>query len=108
VKAADVLVRYKNGRLDRDGAADACVRLVMRNIEGLHNPVLRAAHSTVRKLSYRLTKGCERAIGAYVAWKIATGVSNVLERFSARALSFNQAKDALQQVMQGVARLEYK
>jgi len=35
-------------------------------------------------------------------------VSRLLDRFSSRAMSFPQAKDALKELLQGVATLEYK
>jgi glycosyltransferase involved in cell wall biosynthesis len=108
VKSADVLVRYKNGLLDKGRATDVCIELIMRDIDGLRNPILRVAYSVVSKMSFRLTNAYKRLIRSYVAWRIAPRVGKVLEGFSAQGLDFRQAKDALREAMQGVGTLEYK
>lgn len=108
VKAADVLVRYKNGLLDTGSAKDACIGLIMRDVDGLRNPLLRTAYKSVQSKSFRLTNAFRALIRAYVKWKIAAKVSGVLQGFTSQALTFRQAKDALREVMQGVSTLEYK
>jgi hypothetical protein len=45
---------------------------------------------------------------AYALRKIGTALSGLLDRFSARAMSFPQARDALKDLLQGVATLEYR
>ncbi|HZP88958.1 MAG TPA: glycosyltransferase, partial [Burkholderiales bacterium] len=91
VKSADVLVRYKNGLLDKRRAASACVDLLMRDPDGLRNPLLKSLHRRLRRLSYRLTSGYMRFLRRYVAWKIGPPVVRVLDQFSARAIDFRQA-----------------
>lgn len=108
VKSADVLVRYKNGLLDKRRAANACVELLMKDPDGLRNPFLKSVYRRVRGLSYRLTKGYTKFLRRYVAWKLAPQVARVLDAFSARTIDFRQAKDALREALQGVAILEYK
>ena len=108
VRSADVLVRYKNGLLDKERAAQACVDLVMRDVEGLRNPVLKGAYRSLARLSYRLTQAYRRALWRYVAWKIGPRVTEVLEKFALHAIGFREAKDALRNVLQGVGKLEYK
>ena len=103
-----MLVRYKNGLLDPQRTADACVELIMgSNIEGFRNPVLRGIHPILKRRSFRLTKAYEMFLSAYVTWKIRTRVSSLLDDFSSRQLTC-QAKDALREVMHGVATIEYK
>jgi glycosyltransferase involved in cell wall biosynthesis len=108
VKAADVLVRFKNRLLDRDRATAACLRLVSADPAGLNNPLLRAAHRLARRSSYRLTRACERLIAAYVRRRIGTGVERLLDDFAARSVSFREAKDTLRATLLSVARLRYK
>jgi glycosyltransferase involved in cell wall biosynthesis len=108
VKSADVLVRYKNGLLDTERAREACVELLMRDVEGLRNPLLKAAYRQVAGVSYRLTLGCRRVLRSYLQWKIGARVAEVLDRFASRSVDFREAKDALRKVLQGVGTLEYK
>ena len=108
VKASDVLVRFKNGLLDRAQATSACTDLIVKDIGGLRSPVLRAAYPVVRSTSYRLTNAYEHFIRMYVRWKISAKVASVLEDFNAKALSFRQAKDAIQSILQQVGTVEYK
>ena len=42
VKAADVLVRYKNGFLTKDEALNVVMELIVKNIARLRNPLLRS------------------------------------------------------------------
>jgi glycosyltransferase involved in cell wall biosynthesis len=108
VKAADVLVRYKNGLLDKGRAADACVELIMKDISGLRNPVLRGSYPILKRWSFRMTKAYERAVRRYVLWKLERRIVSALEEFNSRALSFRQASDVLRKVLQSVATIEYK
>jgi len=108
VKAADVLVRYKNHLLDRERATAACVSLVARDPGALNNPLLRAAYRLARRTSYRLTRSCERFVTSYVRHRIDAKVRRLLEDFSNQAVSFHEAKDALRDTLVAVAKLEYK
>lgn len=108
VKAADVLVRYKNGLLDGPKAANACIDLVMKDIGGLKNPMLSRAYALLKRRSYRMTLAYERAVRRYVGWKLRPRVFGVLDGFTSKALTFRQAKDALREAMLGVGSVEYK
>ena len=108
VKAADVLVRYKNGLLDAQKVANACIDLVMKDVGGLKNPMLSRAYTLLKQRSYRLTLAYERAVRRYVSWKIRPRVLGVLDGFTSKAMTFRQAKDALREVMLGVGTVEYK
>lgn len=108
VQAAGVLVRYKNRLLDREEAVAACVRLAARDLNAMNNPVLRSAYRAARRASFRLAAGFERLVRSYVRHRIAPTVEALLDGFSSRAVNFAQAKNALRDVLQVVARLEYK
>jgi len=106
IKAADVLVRYKNRLLDTERATKACAKLVTRDLGSLTNPVLSRAYPLIRRTSYRLTVAYERAVRAYVEHRLRAPVSKLLKDFAAQAVSFRETKDALRDVMLGVAKLE--
>ena len=108
VKAADVLVRYKNRLLDQERATAACVWLVARDPGALNNPLLRVAYRLSRKTSYRLTRAYQRFVTSYVRRRIGARVRRLLEDFSNQAVSFHEAKDALRDTLVAVAKLEYK
>lgn len=108
VKAADILVRFKNGLIDRDSAAAACVRLVMQRPGELRNPLLRTLHGLLGRTSYRLGSAYERRLREHLRRALGPQVGTVLEQFSARALDFRAAKDRLQAILLGVSRLQYK
>jgi len=108
VQAAGVLVRFKDRLLDKAQAMAACTDLIMKNIDGLRNPLLRATYPVVRSTSYRLTNSYKHLIRMYVMWKISSKVASVLQGFESKALSFRQAKEALQCIMQQVGAVEYR
>lgn len=108
IKAADVLVRYKNRLLDAETATNACVRFVTRDLGALTNPLLRSAYRVVKRTSFRLTVAYERFLRAYVRRRLRARVAKLLEDFSSQAMTFREAKDALRDVMLGVAALEYR
>lgn len=108
VKAADVLARYKNGLLDKEKATDACIGLIMRDPGALTNPLLRKAYPVIKRTSFRLTDAYERVVRAYVRRKIAAKVRILLEDFSSHKVTFPEAKDALRDVLQKVAKIEYE
>ena len=106
IKAADVLVRYKNRLLDTERATKVCVKLVTQDLGALTNPLLSRTYPVIKRTSHRLTVAYERAIRAYVERRLRAPVSKLLEDFAAHAVSFREAKDALRDVMLGVAKLE--
>jgi glycosyltransferase involved in cell wall biosynthesis len=106
IKAADLLVRYKNRLLDAERATEACAKLVTRDLGALTNPLLSRPYPVIKRTSFRLTVAYERAVRAYVERRLRAPVSKLLEDFAAQAVSFREAKDALRDVMLGMARLE--
>lgn len=108
VQAAGILVRYKNGLLDTERAAQACVRLLMRDPEGLNSRVLRRSYSYINRTSSRLARFYSRILGAYLGGKVEAPLRSVLDQFSAQAMSFAEAKNALKELLQAHATLEYK
>ncbi|MEP7207739.1 MAG: glycosyltransferase [Casimicrobiaceae bacterium] len=108
VKASDVLVRYKNALIDEEGAANACVELVMRDLTSLRSPMLRSGYHALQRVSFRLTKAYAAGVRRYVAWQMKPRVADVLQGFRTSALTFRQARDALREVMQGIGALEYR
>lgn len=108
VKAADVLVRYKNDLLDDEGATNACVELIMRNMGGLRNPLLKNLFIFLRRTSFRLTNAYSATLKDYLRWRLGRSVAGVLEGFRSKGLTFRQSRDALLEVIQRFARLEYR
>ena len=108
VQAAGVLVKFKNGLLDKAQAIAACADLIAKDVGGLRSRLLRAVYPVVRRSSFRLTNEYKRLIRMYVMWRISGKVDAVLERFASKAVSFRQAKEALQRIMQQVGTVEYK
>jgi glycosyltransferase involved in cell wall biosynthesis len=106
IKAADLLVRYKNRLLDTDRATKACAKIVTRDLAALTNPLLSRPYPVIKRTSFRLTVAYERAVRAYVERRLRAPVAKLLERFESHAASFREAKDALRNVMLGVAKLE--
>jgi glycosyltransferase involved in cell wall biosynthesis len=108
VQAAGVLVRYKNRLLDRESAVSECVRLVSRDMDAINNRVLRASHRALGRISWRLASGLASAVTAYMRLRIAAPAGRVLDGFTTHTMTFAQAKDALRELLQTFARLEYK
>ena len=105
VKAADVLVRYKNGFLNADGLLDGVIACVMRNIGGLTNPILRWSHGAVRRVSFRLTIMNERWIMRYLKIRLCAPVNVILRDYESARLTFGQARDALKNLMLAVGKV---
>lgn len=95
VKASDVLVRYKNGLLDEFGVVDAIVALLLRNGDGLANPLLRWAHRAVAGRSYQLARWQRRIAATHLARRLRPAVHEILQGYGARVMSFGTARDAL-------------
>lgn len=108
VKAADILVRFKNELLHRDAAIAACLRLVTQDFRELRSPLLRGLHAATSKTSFRLGQACEHRLRAHLRGRIGPPIAELLGDFSARTVSFRDAKDRLRTILLGVSRLEYK
>lgn len=107
VKASDFLARYKNGLLSDDDVLEAIVELLMRNIDALHNPLLRRSHRAVRERSYRLTKLHESLLAAYLRRRLRGPVAALLAAYRSKRVTFGAAKDRLGGLMKGLATIAY-
>ncbi len=107
VKAADVLVRYKNGFLNEEAAVNAVVALVMQNIDGLKNPFLRWSRLLLRNVSFRLTNAHMKLCGKYLLLRLKKRVMSILKGYSSGEKSFGEAKEMLMALMQSAGTVEY-
>jgi len=108
VKASDVLVRYKNRILSADGLLDAVVAILLRNIDGLTNPILRLPYRAVCRISFRLTKIHEKWVTRYLHRQLSARVRKILQEYDAAKMTFGQARDNLKDLMQAAGKIEYK
>jgi hypothetical protein len=107
VKAADVLVRYKNDFINEEEAANVIVTLLLQNIEGIKNPLLRWGEKLVRNLSYRLTNAHRNFCRQHLLARIKPEVTVLLKRYRAGLTSFKEAKETLMALMQRAGTVEY-
>lgn len=108
VKAADVLVRHKNGVLSNDQTLNAIVELLLKNIEQLRNPFVRWMYHAVRNSSYRWTSICKKTVALYIDRRLRRNVMEILEAYDSSRSTFGEAKDSLSELMSQVARIEYR
>lgn len=108
VKASDVLVRYKNRLINEEGLREAVVALLLRNIDGLANPILRRAYRPIRKISFRLTRMHENLVACYLRRRLSAGIRKILGEYDSARMNFRQARDALKDLMQTVGKVEHK
>ncbi len=108
IKALDVLVRYKNGLLDEQTALEAVIILILDNIEGLKQPLLRWAYHRVKNFSYRLTVMHRSIATGYLRWRLGGRVAGILEEYRTGRATFKEAGDALSHSMQRFGTIEFK
>lgn len=107
VKAADALVRYKNGLIGEAEVAAALACLFMRNIDGLNNPFLRWTYRAAEKTSYRLTNKHREMLFKYLLRRLENGVATILGGYGSRKKTFAEAKEALIGLMKRIGKIEY-
>lgn len=107
VKASDVLVRYKNGMLSDEEALNAVVGLVLQNLDGLKNPLLRWTRRLVKNVSYRLTNVHKSVCGKYLLARLRVDVIPVFERYRTGQMTFGEAKEKLMALMQATGTVAY-
>jgi glycosyltransferase involved in cell wall biosynthesis len=107
VKASDVLVRYKNGLLSEEGLLDAVIVLLLRNIDGLTNPLLRWTHSLVRNKSFRLTQFHRKLATEYLRRQLQGQIHLILQAYSSKHASFGESRDALIHLMNKSGQITY-
>lgn len=107
VKAADVLVRYKNGLLDGEEAVNAVVTLILQNADGLKPPLLSVTRRLARGLSYRLTVLHRRWSERYLRRRLHENVAPLLSDYRAGKIKFGEAKERLTALMRQWGTVEY-
>ncbi len=107
VKASDFLVRYKNSLLDETAVLDAMINLIMGNIEGLKNPLLRRLYPVIHKRSFRLTQLFNSFTARYLKYKLAKPVHHFLNQYSSKHATFKETRDELKNLLQSLATIEY-
>jgi glycosyltransferase involved in cell wall biosynthesis len=107
VKAADVLVRYRNGFLDEPQALAVVVDLVMRNVERLRNPLLRGLYLSTQRTSWCLTVACKAMVARYLASRLRRELFAILRPFASREIPFQEAKTLLERLLQRAAAIRY-
>ncbi len=107
VKAADVLVRYKNSLLGDQEVLEAIVALMLLNIEGLKNPLIRWSYSAVQSTSFRLTSLHKRLVAGYLRWRLRSHIGAILEGYRSKRVNFGESKDVLNGLMKRLGTVEY-
>jgi glycosyltransferase involved in cell wall biosynthesis len=107
VKAADVLVRFKNGLIDDGQARQAVVGLLLENVDGVRSQWLRWTGALARRASYRLGMAHQALCERHFAARTGAAVSSLLDRYRNGSLDFNEAKRELMALMQRVGTVEY-
>ncbi len=107
VKASDVLVRYKNGLLSEEGLLNAVVGLLIRDMDGLANPLLRWTHKLVRDTSFRLARLHLEFTTAYLRRNSQAEVHAILQAYASKQATFGESRDALKLLMTKLGRIAY-
>ena len=107
VKASDILVRYKNRLLDKRGALDATVDLILRNSEMINNLLLRNGFHVTSKISYRMSIFFRNAVSRYLSHKLGKKLFSTLDSYDAGNIAFKEARDSLSNLLQGIIKLQY-
>jgi glycosyltransferase involved in cell wall biosynthesis len=107
VKAADVLVRYKNDFITEGDAVNAIVAILLQNIENIKNPLLRWSGKLVRNVSYRLMNAHRDYCQRHLLAQLKPQVMALLARYRAGQISFGEAKETLMALMQRAGTVEY-
>lgn len=107
VKSADILVRFKNGLLDEPGARAAVVALLLKDLDGIKQPLLRWLGGFARRTSYRLTVAHEGLCRRHLAATTGPAVADILRRYRQGGLAFNDAKAELMALMQRAGTVAY-
>jgi len=105
VKASDVLVRYKNELISQADAVNIVTTLVMRNLDGLKNPLWRLTYQLVKPVSYRLTNTIKNVCEKNLQKKLSASMKPILENFHSKNISFAEARDNLVEMMNNTANI---
>ena len=95
VKASDVLVRYKNGVIDADAAADTLTSLLLQHPAELKDAGLRRAHAIRQRIAYRLGEWLMQRGRAKFTRQLAREISPLFMRYQSNHASFGDTRTAL-------------
>jgi glycosyltransferase involved in cell wall biosynthesis len=107
VKASDVLVRYKHGLLTEDAVIDTLVGLLVRNLEGLENPVLRWTYRVTQRLSFRLSRLHHNFTTHYLRQRLSGPARAILLAYRDGSSNFGTARDALRELVGAIGKIQY-
>ncbi|HNJ74619.1 MAG TPA: hypothetical protein PL081_06135, partial [Pseudomonadales bacterium] len=108
VKASDLLVRYRNGLLDGAGVVEAVVELLLRNIAGLKNPLLRGGHALLRTRSFRLTNWHAKLTSHHLRRQLHGPVLALLDGYRQQQRSFGESRQALVALINALGAVSYQ
>jgi glycosyltransferase involved in cell wall biosynthesis len=107
IKAADMLVRYKNGLLGKEQAVEALVSTILSNKAGLKSPFLRVFSRIAERSHWRLQAAYRRMAERHLARSLRHDVVSVLEDFDLGAATFAEAKERASESIKQVAELAF-
>lgn len=107
IKAADMLVRYKNGLLSKEQAIEALVATILSNKAGLKNPFLRAFSRISERSHWRLQAAYRRLAKRQLSRSLRHEVVSILEGYDSGAVAFAEAKDRTSESIRQVAQLAF-
>lgn len=107
VKASDVLVRFKNDLLSEEGVVETLAGLLIRNMDGLTNPILRWTHHALKNRSFRLSQLHNRLAAHYVRRRLHAPTQAILRAYREGVSSFGEARDRLWKLMAAIGDVKY-
>ena len=107
VKASDMLVRYKNGAIDADAAADILTAMLLQHPAGLKNAGLRRALAIRQHFSYRLGAWLVARGRARLKRQLARDIAPLFARYQSDQTSFGDTRAALLDFIQTHGVLAY-
>jgi len=107
IKAADMLVRYRNGLLSKEQAVDTLVTTILSSRAQLTNRPLRIAKRVADMGYWRFQKLYQSMAKRHLSRSLGVEIPQILSDLDAGALSFADAKDRTSNSIRGVASLAY-
>jgi len=107
VKASDMLVRYKNGAIDADAAADTLTAMLLQHPAGLKDASLRRALAIRQHFSYRLGAWLVARGRARLKRQLARDIAPLFARYQSDQTSFGDTRAALLDFIQTHGVLAY-
>jgi glycosyltransferase involved in cell wall biosynthesis len=95
VKVSDVLVRYKNGAIDVNAAANILATLLLQHPAELNDAGLRLALAIRQRVSYRLGAWLVQRGRAKLTRQLASEVAPLFARYQTNQTSFGDTRAAL-------------